>query len=102
MPQQGVFVGLPKPQFLRFQGIVTDAPLADQCYDNAVPEVFFARCRREFIHTRLWPGLKTVTKETFDWVTEYYNRTRRHSTLAYLTPAEYELGYRNIHAELAA
>jgi putative transposase len=66
-----------------------------------VSESFFATYKKELIHTRPWPSLKMLTKETFSWVEEYYNRTRRHSTLGYLTPAEYELGYRNIH-ELAA
>jgi transposase InsO family protein len=71
------------------------------CYDNAVAESFFATYKKELIHTRPWPTIATLKKETFTWITEYYNRTRRHSTLGYLTPAEYELGYRNIH-ELAA
>lgn len=71
------------------------------CYDNAVSESFFATYKKELIHTRPWPSLKILAKETFTWVEEYYNRTRRHSTLNYLTPAEYELGYRNIN-ELAA
>ena len=71
------------------------------CYDNAVSESFFATYKKELIHTRPWPNLKILKKETFTWIEEYYNRTRRHSTLGYLTPAEYELGYRNIH-ELAA
>lgn len=71
------------------------------CYDNAVSESFFATYKKELIHTRPWPNLKSLKKETFTWIEEYYNRTRRHSTLGYLTPAEYELGYRSIH-ELAA
>lgn len=71
------------------------------CYDNAVSESFFATYKKELIHTRPWPSIAALKKETFTWVEEYYNRTRRHSTLDYLTPAEYELGYRNIH-ELAA
>jgi putative transposase len=71
------------------------------CYDNAVSESFFATYKKELIHTRPWPNLEILKKETFTWIEEYYNRTRRHSTLGYLTPAEYELGDRNIH-ELAA
>ena len=71
------------------------------CYDNAVAESFFATYKKELIHTRPWPSLKQVTKATFEWIEMYYNRTRRHSTLGYLTPHEYELGYRHIH-ELAA
>ena len=42
-----------------------------------------------------------LKKETRDWIENYYNTKRRHSTLAYLTPREYELGYRNIN-QLAA
>lgn len=71
------------------------------CYDNAVSESFFATYKKELIHTRPWPTIANLKKETFSWIEEYYNRTRRHSTLQYLTPAEYELGYRHIH-ELAA
>jgi len=71
------------------------------CYDNAVAESFFATYKKELIHTRPWPDLKTLRKYTFSWIEEYYNQTRRHSTLGYLTPQEYELGYRNI-LELAA
>ncbi len=71
------------------------------CYDNAVAESFFASYKKELIHTRPWPDLTSVKKATFEWIEMYYNRTRRHSTLGYLTPHEYELGYRDIH-ELAA
>ena len=71
------------------------------CYDNAVAESFFASYKEELIHTRPWPDLESVKKATFEWIEMYYNRTRRHSTLGYLTPHEYELGFRHIH-ELAA
>ena len=67
------------------------------CYDNAVSESFFASYKKELIHTRPWPSLKDLKKATFDWIEIYYNRQRRHSTLGYLTPQEYELGYRNIN-----
>jgi len=71
------------------------------CYDNAVSESFFATYKKELIHTRPWPTLNDLRRRTFSWIEEYYNRTRRHSTLGYLTPEEYEQGHRTI-AELAA
>ncbi len=71
------------------------------CYDNAVAESFFATYKKELIHARPWPDLKTLKKETFTWIETYYNTNRRHSYLNYLTPQEYALGYRNIH-QLAA
>ena len=74
------------------------------CYDNAVAESFFATYKKELVHTRPWPDLAAVRTATFEWIETYYNRTRRHSTLGYLTPEEYELGYRTLAQiyELAA
>lgn len=66
------------------------------CWDNAVAESFFATYKKELVHTRPWPDLKTLRAETFTWIEGYYNTTRRHSTLGYLTPREYDLGYRDI------
>lgn len=37
------------------------------CYDNAVAESFFASYKKELIHTRPWPDLKSVKKATFEW-----------------------------------
>jgi transposase InsO family protein len=71
------------------------------CYDNAVSESTFATYKKELIHTRPWPDLKTLATATADWIDNYFNTTRRHSYLGYLTPREYELGYREI-TQLAA
>ena len=60
------------------------------CYDNAVAESFFATYKKELIHTRPWSGLLEVQQHTFLWIEGYYNRRRRHSTLNYLTPLEYD------------
>ena len=45
--------------------------------------------------------MKSLTAETADWIDNYFNTVRRHSTLDYLTPREYELGFRSIN-QLAA
>lgn len=66
------------------------------CYDNAVAESFFATYKKELIHTRPWNGLTQLRQATFVWIEADYNRRWRHSTLDYLTPAEYELGYRSL------
>ena len=71
------------------------------CYDNAVSESFFATYKKELIHTRPWPNIKYLRREAFDWIETYYNTTRRHSTLEYLSPTEYELGFRHV-SQLAA
>jgi putative transposase len=71
------------------------------CYDNAVSESFFATYKKELIHTRPWPTINDLTQQTADWIENYYNTNRRHSTLEYLTPREYELGFRHL-SQLAA
>jgi putative transposase len=71
------------------------------CYDNAVSESTFATYKKELIHTRPWPDLATLKTMTADWIENYFNTVRRHSTLGYLTPQEYELGFREIK-QLAA
>ncbi|WP_232303774.1 IS3 family transposase [Pseudofrankia sp. DC12] len=71
------------------------------CYDNAVSESFFATYKKELVHTRPRPTRADLKTETTDWINNYYNTIRRHSTLEYLTSREYELGYRDI-SQLAA
>lgn len=71
------------------------------CWDNAVAESYFATYKRSLIFTKPWKNVDEVKHETFKWIEYYYNRKRRHSSLNYLTPIEYELGYRSIN-ELAA
>lgn len=71
------------------------------CWDNAVAESYFASYKKELIHTRPWKDADEVRRETFEWIEYYYSRVRRHSSLCYLTPVEFELGYRSVH-ELAA
>jgi len=88
-------------RYCRKNGIRRSLGRTGICYDNAVAESFFATYKKELIHTRPWPNIKHLKKETFDWIETYYNTTRRHSSLDYLTPAEYELGYRHLN-QLAA
>jgi putative transposase len=71
------------------------------CFDNAVSESTFATYKKELIHTRPWPDVATLTVATAEWIDNYFNTIRRHSYLGYLTPSEYELGYREI-TQLAA
>ncbi|RCW41089.1 transposase InsO family protein [Halopolyspora algeriensis] len=66
------------------------------CFDNSVAESFFATYKKELIHTRPWNTVTDVRQQTLIWIESRYKRRRRHSTLGYLTPREYELGYRQI------
>ena len=82
--------------FCAINGVPRSMGRRATCYDNAVAESFFATYKKELIHTRPWNDLADVKHHTFLWIEGYYNRRRRHSTLNYLTPLEYELGYRKL------
>lgn len=71
------------------------------CWDNAAAESFFATLKKELVHHVLWQGLAHFQRLVTDWIINYYNTLRRHSTINYLTPLEFELGYRHVD-QLAA
>ncbi|HHW15603.1 MAG TPA: IS3 family transposase, partial [Firmicutes bacterium] len=58
--------------------------------DNAVPESFFATLQTELLDRQSWPTRTKLKTAIFEYVEAFYNRHRRHSTLGYLSPAEFE------------
>ncbi|MEV6102754.1 IS3 family transposase [Nocardia sp. NPDC051981] len=82
-------------------GVLRSLGRTGSCFDNAVAESFFATYKKELVHTRPWPTVQSLRKETFDWIEFYYNTARPHSALGYLTPRQYELGHREI-SQIAA
>ncbi len=60
------------------------------CFDNAVAESFFATLKKELIHARSWPSKAELRTEVFDYIEIFFNRRRRHSTLGFLSPEQFE------------
>ncbi len=60
------------------------------CWDNAVAESFFATLERELIDDADWHTREAARAAIFEYLEVWYNRQRRHSSLGYLSPAEYE------------
>jgi putative transposase len=59
-------------------------------YDNALAETFFATLKKELVNRRSWPTRRELSRAVFDYVETFYNHRRRHSTLGYLSPRQYE------------
>jgi len=57
---------------------------------NAVAESFFATLKKELVHRQSWPTRRELTSEVFAYIEVFYNRARRHSTLGYLSPEQFE------------
>jgi transposase InsO family protein len=60
------------------------------CYDNAVSESFFATLRKELVHRVNFPTRDVAHREVIGFIEGWYNRRRRHSSLDYSTPVEFE------------
>ncbi len=59
-------------------------------YDNAVAESFFATLEFELVMKHDWHTRAEARRAIFRYIEIWYNRKRRHSTLGYVSPAEYE------------
>jgi putative transposase len=71
-----------------------------QCWDNAVAESFFSSLKEELIYRQPWATRAQVRPAVVDYIEAFYNRRRLHSSLGYLSPAEYEA--QRIHHHRAA
>jgi putative transposase len=60
------------------------------CWDNAVTESFFATVKVELVHESDWATRDEARGAIFEFIEVWYNRERRHSSLGYATPVEYE------------
>jgi putative transposase len=60
------------------------------CWDNAVVESFFATLTKELLVEGLFDSRPVATRELFEFIEIWYNRQRRHSSLGYRSPAQYE------------
>jgi putative transposase len=60
------------------------------CYDNAVAESFSATSRRSSSTAAAGPRRPSSRTEVFEYIEVFFNRRRRHSTLGFLSPAQFE------------
>ena len=60
------------------------------CYDNAPIESFFGTLKSELVHFRHYVTRKEARSDIFAYIEGFYNTRRRHSSLGYLSPSDYE------------
>jgi putative transposase len=60
-----------------------------QCWDNACVESFFGSMKRE-LGKATWHTRAEARAAIFEYIEIWYNRNRRHSTLGYVSPEEFE------------
>jgi transposase InsO family protein len=75
---------------MRDHGLVPSMSGRGNCYDNAVAESFFSNLKNELVHHCDFHTREAARAAIFDYIEVFYNRTRRHQTLGYLSPAQFE------------
>jgi len=75
---------------LASHGLTASMSRRGNCWDNAVVESFFHTLKTEHVHQQRYRTREEARQDIFEWIEVFYNRVRRHSTLGYRSPAEFE------------
>ena len=84
------FVALGFGQECAKAGIARSMGSRGDCWDNAVAESFFATLKRELADRADWHTRDEARTAVFEYIEVWYNQQRRHSSLGYQSPVEYE------------
>jgi transposase InsO family protein len=77
-------------QLLTEAGFTVSMSRRGDCWDNAVVESFFATLTKELLNDGVVASRAGASRAIFEFIEIWYNRTRRHSTLGYRTPLQFE------------
>ena len=72
------------------RGITTSISRKGNGWDNACVESFFGTLKRELVYHWHYATREDARQDIFEYIEVFYNRRRRHSTLGYDSPVEYE------------
>jgi len=84
-------------EVLAAAGIVCSMSEVGQCWDNAPVESFFGRLKCELAPDRMFATRDQARAALFEYLEVFYNRVRRHSSLGFVSPAEFERTYHLSH-----
>jgi len=77
-------------RLLAEQGIVCSMSRAGEVWDNSAMESFFSSLKTERTARKVYRSREQARSDVFDYIERFYNPTRRHSTLGYVSPVEFE------------
>ena len=63
---------------------------AGEVWDNSAMESFFSSLKTERMARKVYRSSQQARSDVFDYIERFYNPTRRHSTLGYISPIEFE------------
>ena len=71
-------------------GVVCSMSRSGNVWDNAAMESFFSSLKTERISNKTYRTRNEAKADVFDYIERFYNSKRRHSTIGYLSPMEFE------------
>jgi len=80
----------PFQTLLADNGITCSMSRSGNVWDNAVMESFFSSLKTERIARKVYRTRDQARADVFDYIERFYNPSRRHSTIGYLSPMEFE------------
>jgi putative transposase len=72
------------------QGITCSMSRAGEVWGNSAMESFFSALKTERTARKVYRTRGQARSDVFDYIERFYNPTRRHSTLGYLSPVQFE------------
>jgi putative transposase len=87
------YAGEAYQQLLVDQQVQASMSRTGNCYDNAPMESFFSTLKCEHVHFQNYQSRQQAQTDIFAYIVGFYNRQRRHSSLGYLSPEEFERRY---------
>ena len=86
---------------LQGHGITPSMSRKGNCWDNACSETLFSSLKVERLHGQRFQTIRDAKDETISWLL-WYNQTRMHSTLKYLSPTQFEQAWMDAAVKIAA
>jgi putative transposase len=76
--------------FAKSYGIKISMSRKGNCWDNAPMESFYSRLKVELIYNQQYRSKNELKASIFEYIEIFYSRQRRHSSLGYVSPVNYE------------
>jgi transposase InsO family protein len=85
------YAGLDYQRALSAHGMICSMSRKGDCWDNAPMESWFHTLKTELVNHRDYQTRRQAKSDIFEYIEAFYNRSRRHSALGYMTPVKYEM-----------
>ncbi len=88
--QGSQYTSEPFQRLMADNGITCSMSRSGNVWDNAAMESFFSSLKIERVKRKVYRTRDQARADVFDYIERFYNPTRRHSTIGYLSPMQYE------------